>query len=378
MATPEAALLPSPPFFTVPNIDNLRDAALYPGGLLTSTGHRVRSGVLFRSAEVSRLDNAGWAQVKAIGVKTVFDLRSKSEVEKEDGMDVKDGWIHMMEQEGIERVWCPVFPDEDYSPERLAERFMQYMGETAEGFKNAYYDILTHAGPAFRTILLYLASLPPPSPSRNSLFLSNSPSAPIPPLAAPSNPPIGALIHCTAGKDRTGIFFGLILELLGVPREMIAAEYNLTEQGLLLVREKLVVRLTNSPIFRRFTLSRINGADMSASEFTALLKKEGPYLGGDKKVDGANEEEISPEVMEKGRAAVLRMIGAKKESMITALEMVEKEWGSAEGYIRAVCGLRDAEIEQLKTGLLVPIEAKVSQARTMGSEETDGFGQAAL
>lgn len=151
MATPETAPLPSPPFFTIPHIDNLRDAALYPGGLPTSTGHKVRPGILFRSAEVSQLDSAGWTQVKAIGIKKVFDLRSRTEVEKgwrgvvggktqeageegilKDGMSARDGWIHMMEQEGIEREWCPVFADDDYSPERLADRYMKYMGESVE------------------------------------------------------------------------------------------------------------------------------------------------------------------------------------------------------------------------------------------------------
>lgn len=398
MATPEAAPLPSPPFFTIPHIDNFRDAALCPGGLPTSTGHKVRPGILFRSAEVSQLDSAGWTQVKAIGVKKVFDLRSRTEVEKgwrgavdgkaqevgEEGIPkevagARDGWIRMMEQEGIEREWCPVFVDDDYSPERLADRYMKYMGESVEGFAHAYHDILTHAGPAFRTILLYLASLPPPSPGRNSLFLSNSPSAPIPPLATSSKPPLGALIHCTAGKDRTGIFFGLILELLGVPREIIAAEYNLIEQGLLPVREKLVGRLMNSPGLRKFALSQMTGTGMSTSELATLLEERGPHPGGDEKVGGAEEEETPPEVLEKCRAAAMRMVGAKKESMVFALEMVEREWGSAEGYMRALCGLEDAEIEQLKKVLVVSSEeVEIAQAGVVGSGRADGFGQAAL
>jgi protein-tyrosine phosphatase len=34
-----------------------------------------------------------------------------------------------------------------------------------------------------------------------------------------------ALIHCTAGKDRTGVLVALILEALGVPEEIVVADY---------------------------------------------------------------------------------------------------------------------------------------------------------
>ena len=164
-----------------------------------------------------------------------------------------------------------------------------------------------------------------------------------------------------------------------MPREIIAAEYNLSEQGLLPVREKLVGRLMKSQGFRKFVLSQITGTGMNTSELATLLEKKGPHLGSDGKVGGAEEEEIPSEVLEKGRAAAMRMVGAKKESMISALEMVEREWGSAEGYMRALCGLEDAEIEQLKRVLVMSSEeVKVAQAGVVRSGWADGLGQAAL
>ena len=45
-------------------------------------------------------------------------------------------------------------------------------------------------------------------------------------LAAPGALP--ALVHCTAGKDRTGILVALLLEVLGTPREMVVSDYALT------------------------------------------------------------------------------------------------------------------------------------------------------
>jgi protein-tyrosine phosphatase len=39
-----------------------------------------------------------------------------------------------------------------------------------------------------------------------------------------------ALFHCTAGKDRTGIIAALVLEVLGVDRESVLDDFELTEQ----------------------------------------------------------------------------------------------------------------------------------------------------
>lgn len=134
--------LPSPPFVSIPNLNNFRDAALACNGLKTPTG-KIRPGILFRSAEVSQLDAEGWKAVREVGVGHVFDLRSKPEVEKgwkgmngakkgsdqeklegrELGVgDMRMRWEEAMIQAGINRTWCPVFPADDYSPERLAER----------------------------------------------------------------------------------------------------------------------------------------------------------------------------------------------------------------------------------------------------------------
>ncbi|KAF2439750.1 hypothetical protein P171DRAFT_420932 [Karstenula rhodostoma CBS 690.94] len=298
--------LPSPPFYDVPNLDNFRDAALACGGLTTEDGGRVRPGVLFRSAEVGKVDAGGWGRVYGIGIAHVFDLRSKQEVERgwagvtgeEAGSDAAQGWEAGLSSAGVERTWVPVFKVEDYSPEKLAVRYMKYLDKDVDGFVSAYHDILTDGGPAYRTILLYLAALPPP-PTSSSIS-------------------IGALIHCTAGKDRTGVFFGLLLSFLGVPDALIADEYHLTEQGLQHMYEAVVPRLMASPAFERYQREKLGG--------------------------GSEED---------GKAAALRMLGAKRESMLAALGMLRGEWGSAEGYMREVCGLGDGELGALRRNLLV-------------------------
>lgn len=329
--------MPEPPFYSIANINNLRDAALYP--LTTSFGAKIRPGVLFRSAEVSKLDLSGWQAVHAIGVAHVFDLRSKPEVDKgwagivgkgANGDDVRPGWIEALEQAGVQRTWTPVFAEADYSPERLAERYVKYMNETVKGFVEAYEDILKNGGGAFRTIFLYLANLPPPRKGGGG-----------------ADEKLGALIHCTAGKDRTGIFFGILFDFLGVSRETIAEEYNLTEVGLRHIREDVVGRLMQSSGFKKYIDAQMAGRSFSAEDIASSLRTQEQDAG---KQDAV---EIPPEIMEKGRQAALRMIGARKESMLKALEMVDSEFGGAEAYMRKYCELGDKEMAALRRNLVL-------------------------
>jgi hypothetical protein len=45
------------------------------------------------------------------------------------------------------------------------------------------------------------------------------------------------------------------------------------------------------------------------------------------------------------------MVSSKKENMLASLEMVAKEFGGAEQYMRKNCGMSDEGIEQLKVNL---------------------------
>ncbi|KAF2728779.1 hypothetical protein EJ04DRAFT_476837 [Polyplosphaeria fusca] len=323
---PNQPHLPSPPFHTIPNLSNLRDPAL-----LLST---IRPNTLFRSADPSRLDRTGWIALRALGITHIFDLRSAPEITKAssssstststdgdgDGdananADVRPAWMEMMQAAGVSRTWVPVFEEADYSPERLAQRYLKYMSEDTEGFVMAYADILAHAGGAFREILVHLSRM------------------------ADSGAAQGVLVHCTAGKDRTGVFLGVLFEFLGVERERIAEEYQLTEIGLRHVRDEVVGRLMAAEGFRGYLLGMMEG-EVSAEEMEKLRMQSG-------------EEGIPLHVWERGRLAALRMVGARRESMLGALEMVDRVYGGAEAYMRKECGLGDQELEGLRRNLVV-------------------------
>jgi len=205
------------------------------------------------------------------------------------------------------------------------------MDEDVKGFVEAYASILTDGGGAYGTILRYLASLPAPDDDN-----SNG--------EGKEGEKLGALIHCTAGKDRTGIFFGLLFDFLGVPREQIAEEYQLTELGLRPARDEIVERLLTSPGFRKYMLAQSTGRPLSKEEMAQIIQ------GRDS--EGSDTSEFPPEVLEKGRQAALRMVGSRKESMLASLDMLDVRFGGAERYMREYCGLGDKELEALRRNLV--------------------------
>jgi hypothetical protein len=212
------------------------------------------------------------------GIKMIFDLRSTPEIQR-DGPEwagVEIDKTDRFSKYGMQRSWQPVFASKDYSPEQVALRYKEYTREGTDGFVAAYRDILNAgATAAYPTILKHLAQAEP-SP---------------------------CLVHCTAGKDRTGVLVALIFLLLGVPKEQIAQEYSLTDQGLAHLRP----------------------------DFTERLMKN-PALSGNPK-------------------GIKNMISSKSANMVATIEMIDAEFGGAENYMREYCKLEDGEISQLRQNL---------------------------
>ncbi|OAA65862.1 protein tyrosine/serine phosphatase [Niveomyces insectorum RCEF 264] len=213
-------------------------------------------------------------KIRSLGVTHIYDLRSNTEIQK---MQVSDSKASVINWPGVERVSSPVFPEESYDPVSLAKRHAEYQDDSPKGMVNAYLTILKTGAPAYRTIMQHILEHPPP---QNAF-----------------------IIHCTAGKDRTGVLGALILSLCGVPDEVVADEYSLTEDGLGAWTEFLV---------------------------SAILKQ------------GATTE-----------AGARRMVGARRDSMLDTLKMLQSEFGGAAGYFETECGFTKEEIEQIRSHLIV-------------------------
>ena len=208
--------LPSPPFINVPGVSNFRDI----GGQLTSDGHTVRNGLVYRSADPSKATTDGMKIMADKGIRTIFDLRSTPEIQRDGpewaGLEVALGDFTAYD---IERLWTPVFADIDYGPEQVAVRYKDYTTWGTEGFVKAYRDILQSGNEAYEKIFRHLAKV------------DTTP----------------CLINCTAGKDRTGIAIALLLTLVGVSADSTSEEYALTDLGLADLKPMFVERLSKNP-----------------------------------------------------------------------------------------------------------------------------------
>jgi len=172
----------------IEGVSNFRDL----GGWQTVHGEYVKPDRIYRCADLSNISDNGRRAVRQLKIKKVYDLRSIPEINK-NGI----GRI-----EGVEWIHVPVFREEDYSPEKMAIRWGYYTSGL-DGFVMAYTGILQNGAVPFGTILRQLRD---------------------------SDDPIA--VHCTAGKDRTGVICAIILKLLGCDDEVVAREYELTTIGL--------------------------------------------------------------------------------------------------------------------------------------------------
>lgn len=155
-------------------VANFRDL----GGLPTLEGGLVRRGLLFRSDVLYRLTESDTIVLRPLGISTVIDLRSRDEVRTYPESPLKLA--------GLLHVNVPIVSDV-YSE----------TGDIAEDYRL----LLRNAGEGFREIFCLLA-----------------------------NDPYPLVINCFAGKDRTGLTSALILGALGVPDDVIVADYALSER----------------------------------------------------------------------------------------------------------------------------------------------------
>ena len=242
------ASLPSPPFYSVEGVHNLRDLGGY--GVSSPSNTTTKKNFIYRSAQLTRIAPSG-AQtlVSDLGIKTIYDLRSTIETTKAVTPTIP----------GAQVISVPVFQDgvDKSSPEKLALRY-RVDAETesvAVAFARAYSDFLTDGVPAFRTVFTHIR---------------DQPTSPF-------------LIHCAGGKDRTGVLAALMLRIAGVTDdEVISNEYQLTKKGMEGVRSTIVQSLLQNPAFKgnqSAVETMISAEADNMKEFLKLL--DGRYGGAE-------------------------------------------------------------------------------------------------
>jgi protein-tyrosine phosphatase len=163
---------------------NVRDL----GGFRTVDGRMTRSGAVVRSDSLDRLSAAGWAALQAFGIRTIVDLRNDEERTAE----------ATQRAPGITGMYVPLDDVGDTD-------FWEYCWANELDGTPLYY------GP----------------------FLDRKPERCAAAIAAIAHaPPGGVLIHCGVGRDRTGLITLLLLALVGVSDDDIAADYELSADRL--------------------------------------------------------------------------------------------------------------------------------------------------
>src|SRR3954451_5583654 len=152
---------------------NVRDL----GGLPAAGGGRIREGALVRSDNVRRLTDAGWEALEAHGIRTVLDLRWIAERDVDPPREVTIDVVHLS-----------LLGDDGAVYGRELDERLSGIDDPTSRTTAAYLDMLTTWRSRFVDAVRTVADAPPG----------------------------GVLVHCAAGKDRTGIVVALLLSLAGV------------------------------------------------------------------------------------------------------------------------------------------------------------------
>jgi protein-tyrosine phosphatase len=176
---------------------NVRDL----GGLPTEDGGETRIGAIVRADSVRRLSAEGWEALVGFGIHTIIDLRHDEELATDPPVELP-----------VEVVHVPLLPGFD-APDWVEINELVYeAADPASAQAASYLAFLERFGLQFATAIRAVAEAPPG----------------------------GVLVHCLAGKDRTGLIAALLLRLADVPVGAIADDYALSEANVRAVLQRWI------------------------------------------------------------------------------------------------------------------------------------------
>ena len=233
---------------------NFRDI----GGYLNQDGQRVKKGLYFRTGRQDRMTHKDLLKLSELKISTQIDLRKPDEV-----LDQGRGPLEAM---GAKYINIAVIP------EGGSDQLSRLVGDT--GISGERYLGYLGFGP---TSWLRLFGI----------------------LADESNLPV--VLHCTAGKDRTGVSTAFLLSILGVSRDLIEEDYLLT--------------------------------NLDTERQADYIERTVGYP------DGYDREKM------------INIAGVPKDAMKDFLDGVETKWGSAMEYLEKI-GITENQMEKIRHNFL--------------------------
>ena len=233
---------------------NFRDI----GGYRNQEGKRIKKGLYFRAGRQDRMSDKDLSQLSDLKISTQIDLRRPDEV-----LEQGKGPLEAM---GAKYTNIAVIP------EGGSDQLSRLVGDT--GISGKRYLGYLEFGP---TTWLRLFGI----------------------LANEDNLPV--VLHCTAGKDRTGVSTAFLLSILGVSRDVIEADYLLTN------------------------------------------------LDTERQADFIERNVGYPEGYD--REKMISIAGVPKDAMKVFLDGMESKWGGAVEYLEKI-GVTQEQMEEIRTNFL--------------------------
>ena len=196
------------------------------GGYRSASGHSVRWGFLFRSGQLSSLSEQDVDMLEALELDLVFDFRRTEEQEKDPSILPKSRPPRVLSLPITPGSNASFFEQNDTNVRSMIEFMVDINRDFAEAQTSTYSRM-------FKEIL-----------------------------------EVGGarlLVHCAAGKDRTGFAAAMILLALGVPRELVMHDYMLTSEFF-------------SPALEIDRLRRKYEIDLEAETILPMLEVREDYL----------------------------------------------------------------------------------------------------
>jgi protein-tyrosine phosphatase len=179
--TPAARSERAVPFTLVFNARDL-------GGIATADGRMVQKGRLYRADGVQRLSGDDLDAARALGLRTVIDLRTQGEVDR-GRFPVEEIHVTWHNLPMIKRMWSE-------------DSLVAADGDAVGFLRDRYVEMLDDGAASIAEIVALVADGTP------------------------------ALFHCAAGKDRTGVVAAVLLGLVGVSGDEIAHDYHLSAHAM--------------------------------------------------------------------------------------------------------------------------------------------------
>jgi len=234
------------------------------GGLPTTDGGRTIAGRILRSDNLQTLSHDDVTRlVGEIGLREVIDLRTTAEI-------LLEGRGPLREVDEVTHRHFSLLPERGHHTDVFAVEEDEPL-DLPEGWLDSLLprQVAAHdqgEPPAVRSYLGYLGQRP------------DNVVAALRALAAPT--PGASVVHCAAGKDRTGVVCAFALAVAGVPHDEIVADYAMTAD----VIDALVAKLAASPTYAedmdtRDIASHTPRAETMDRVLTLLEERHGGPLG---------------------------------------------------------------------------------------------------